>query len=140
MMVLSMMAIAHAGFFEDLRNTVSGYACLASATGEIAACGDLYDKEVKSRSDENDNKQKCCAYMAVRSCVLKVAERDCGDRGEKAAESATNSLVKTVTSQECLDYGMIACITMTQMILSGIIASVALLLLSCLCCCCCGRR
>jgi len=140
MLVLAMAVTTHSGPLDDLISGGKNTFCLVSVTPKIVHCNDEYKEEITSRSGEDKEKSECCAYLSMRKCIMNVAEKECGDAAKETTDSLTRNIVSTLSSQNCLDYGPIACITMTQIIMGGIIGAVALLLLSCLCCCCCGGR
>ncbi len=84
----------------------------------------------------------CCAFLALQSCTLKIAKDKCGDEGEDVAKGFLNSINRGITSDECVDYGFISCITIMQIVIFAAIVLAVLFLLSCVCCCCCrsGKR
>src|SRR5690349_18986524 len=81
----------------------------------------------------------CCAFLRLQSCALKISEKECGEQAEAATKSFLNNINRGVTSDECVDFGFITCITMMQWAIAAAVAVAILLLLSCICCCCCRR-
>lgn len=71
--------------------------------------------------------------------MTKISENECGDDGKAVAQGFLKTIDRGLTSDDCVDYGFISCITITQMAIAGAIVLALLALLSCICCCCCRR-
>ncbi|CAG2113529.1 unnamed protein product [Medioppia subpectinata] len=125
--------------WKEFKDTVLGTGCLITITPKLTTdCLQAFDNELNARpKQDRDQKVLCCAYLSLQSCVLKIAEKECNEEGEGVAKSFLKTINRSITSDDCIDYGLITCITMTQMAVGGALALALLLLLSCICCCCC---
>jgi hypothetical protein len=127
---------------DTLSKGFNDLACLATVTTKSGKCLDEFNKEVENRSKKDtEEKLWCCAVRTFRDCVNTIAKQECEKDSEKAAHKAMESVLRGVTSDECIDYGFISCLTVIQIVIAAAIVFVVLTLLSCVCfCCCCGKR
>ncbi|XP_054162863.1 uncharacterized protein LOC128960757 isoform X2 [Oppia nitens] len=127
--------------WDQIKNAVVGTACLTTITPKLSSdCVQAFNEEVdnrKSTDKDSDNKVFCCAYLSLQSCVLKIAEKECKEEGESVAKAFLKTINRGITSDDCIDYGYITCITLTQIIIAAIISLLVIGVLSCVCCCLC---
>ena len=129
---------------DNLGRTITGTGCLLTVAGQITDCKEDYKDEYESRikgvqTREDNIKAECCAFIKFKRCVTKVAEKECGDDGERIADQITKQVIRETISQDCVDYGPLVCITLIQVIMAAGAVILGLLFLSCLIsCCCCG--
>jgi hypothetical protein len=129
------------GWLKDATRAVSGTACLLSVSPKLTSdCLKDFNEELESRpEDEKNSKAVCCAYLQLQSCVLKISEKECGQDGESVAKGFLKTINRGITSDDCIDYGFISCITVTQVVIFAAVVLALMALLSCICCCCCRR-
>ena len=110
---------------------VSNSACLMTATSKMNKCMDEYRESFKER--KRDKKTVCCAFNALKSCIENIAERECGDDGQKVAGAVMARVQRVSLSKDCVQFGFLRCITPTQILTIGVVATGLLMML--LCCC-----
>ncbi|CAG2118024.1 unnamed protein product [Medioppia subpectinata] len=121
--------------WKEFKDTVLGTGCLITITPKLTTdCLQAYDNELNARfKQDRDEKVLCCAYLSLESCVVKIAEKECNKEGEGVAKSFLKTINRSITSDDCIDYGLMACIAWTPVAIGGALALVILLLLSSIC-------
>ncbi|CAG2109464.1 unnamed protein product [Medioppia subpectinata] len=125
----------------EFKDTVMGTGCLIKITPKLKAdCLQAYDNKLAARpKQERDQKVLCCAYFALQSCVLKIAENECNNNkeAEEVAKSFLKTINRNIASDDCIDYGLTACIDpsikWTLVAIGGALALVIILLVSTIC-------
>ncbi|CAG2162843.1 unnamed protein product [Oppiella nova] len=102
---------------KEFKDGVRGTGCLITITPKLTRdCLDAFDQELDRRpKDERDQKALCCAYLSLQSCVLKLSEKECGEEGEPVAKSFLKAINSGITSDDCVDYGLMTCIQFSDL-------------------------
>lgn len=146
LVIYSLLAVGNSqSFWDDFKknidtftNTITGFSCLATVTGEINDCRERAAETVPEKSEDRDKTTVCCAIQKFRRCVNYIAGKECGKEAEKVTESVVSGFARLFTDDDCVDYGFFACFVTEYLIYIAIGAALIFLLMcGCLCGCCC---